>query len=257
MNSSYSKLIENLEYLKLTQMVLHLDETIDFMNRNELSFTDALIKLTDYEIDMKEINMVKAMVKVAAFPHLKEIKDFDFSFQPSINKEQILDFETLRFIERKENIVFLGSSGVGKTHLATSIGIAAAKKRTSTYFIKCNDLILNLKKAQLENRIETRLKHYSKYKLLIIDEIGYLPIDEDDAKLFFQLIDMRYEKKSTIFTTNSNFKSWGEIFQDPKIANAILDRVLHHASVINIVGDSYRLKNHIQKEDKSEVRPSI
>ena len=151
MNSSYSKLIENLEYLKLTQMVLHLDETIDFMNRNELSFTDALIKLSDYEIDMKEINMVKAMVKVAAFPHLKEIKDFDFSFQPSINKEQILDFETLRFIERKENIVFLGSSGVGKTHLATSIGIAAAKKRTSTYFIKCNDLILNLKKAQLEN----------------------------------------------------------------------------------------------------------
>lgn len=253
MNSSYSKLIENLEYLKLTQMVLHLDETIDFMNRNELSFTDALIKLTDYEIDMKEISMVKAMVKVAAFPHLKEIKDFDFSFQPSINKEQILDFETLRFIERKENIVFLGSSGVGKTHLATSIGIAAAKKRTSTYFIKCNDLILNLKKAQLENRLETRLKHYSKYKLLIIDEIGYLPIDEDDAKLFFQLIDMRYEKKSTIFTTNSNFKSWSEIFQDPKIANAILDRVLHHASVVNIVGDSYRLKNHIQKDNKSEA----
>ena len=256
MNSSYSKLIENLEYLKLTQMVLHLDETIDFMNRNELSFTDALIKLTDYEIDMKEISMVKAMVKVAAFPHLKEIKDFDFSFQPSINKEQILDFETLRFIERKENIVFLGSSGVGKTHLATSIGIAAAKKRTSTYFIKCNDLILNLKKAQLENRLESRLKHYSKYKLLIIDEIGYLPIDEDDAKLFFQLIDMRYERKSTIFTTNSNFKSWSEIFQDPKIANAILDRVLHHASVVNIVGDSYRLKNHIQKDNKSEAEPS-
>lgn len=257
MNISYSKLIENLEYLKLTQMVLHLDETIDFMNRNELSITDALIKLTDYEIDMKEINMVRAMVKVAAFPHLKEIRDFDFSFQPSINKEQILDFETLRFIEQKENIVFLGSSGVGKTHLATSIGIAAAKKRTSTYFIKCNNLTLNLKKAQLENRLETRLKHYSKYKLLIIDEIGYLPIDEDDAKLFFQLIDMRYEKKSTIVTTNSNFKSWDEIFQEPKIANAILDRVLHHASVVNIVGDSYRLKNHIQKEDKSDVQPSI
>ena len=254
MNSSYSKLVENLEYLKLTQMSLHLDETIDFMNRNELSFTDALIKLTDYEIDMKEINMVRAMVKVAAFPHLKELKDFDFNFQPSVNKEQILDFETLRFIERKENIVFPGSSGVGKTHLATSIGIAAAKKRTSTYFIKCNDLILNLKKAQLENRLETRLKHYSKYKLLIIDEIGYLPINEEEAKLFFQLIDKRYENKSTIFTTNSNFKSWSEIFQDPKIANAILDRILHHASVVNIIGDSYRLKNHLQKDDKSEVQ---
>ena len=251
MNSSYAKLIENLKYLKLNQMITHLDETIDFMNKNDLSFIDALIKLTDYEIDMKEINMIKSMVKVAAFPHLKELKDFDFSFQPSINKEQILDFTTLRFIEQKENIVFLGSSGVGKTHLATSIGIAAAKKRTSTYFIKCHDLILNLKKAKLENRLETRFKHYSKYKLLIIDEIGYLPIDEDDAKLFFQLIDMRYENKSTIFTKNAIFKSWGEIFQDPKIANAILDRILHHATVINIVGDSYRLKNHIQTDKKS------
>lgn len=252
MNSSYTKLVENLEYLKLNQMIAHLDETIDFMNNNQLSFVETLIKLTDYEIDMKEINMVKSMVKVAAFPHLKEIKDFDFSFQPSINQEQILDFTTLRFIERKENIVFLGSSGVGKSHLATSIGIAAAKKRTSTYFIKCNDLILNLKKAKLENRLETRLKHYAKYKLLIIDEIGYLPIDAEDAKLFFQLIDLRYEAKSTILTTNANFKSWGEIFQDPKIANAILDRVLHHATVVSIVGDSYRLKDHIQTENKEQ-----
>src|SRR5699024_8984757 len=163
MSSSYSKLKENLNYLKLHQMDLHLDETIDFMNRNELSFIDTLIKLTGHEIDMKEINMVRSMARVAAFPHLKEVKDFDFEFQPSINKEQILDFTTLRFIEQKENIVFLGSSGVGKTHLATSIGIAAAKKLTSTYFIKCHDLILNLKKAQSENRLETRLKHYRKY----------------------------------------------------------------------------------------------
>jgi len=229
-------------------MVTHLDETIDFMNNNDLSFVDTLIKLTDYEIDMKEINMVRSMVKVAAFPHLKEIKDFNFSFQPSVNKEQILDFASLRFIERKENIVFLGPSGVGKTHLATSIGIAVAKKRTSTYFIKCHDLILNLKKAKLENRLENRLKHYAKYKLLIIDEIGYLPIDSDEAKLFFQLIDLRYENKSTIFTTNSNFKDWSEIFQDPKIANAILDRILHHATVVSIVGDSYRLKDHIKNE---------
>ena len=113
MNSSYNKLVQNLEYLKLKQMVLHLDGTIDFMTKNELSFTDTLIKLTDYEIDMKEVNMVRSMVKVGAFPHLKEIKDFDFDFQPSINKQQILEFTTLRFIEQKENIVFLGTSGVG------------------------------------------------------------------------------------------------------------------------------------------------
>lgn len=138
--------MDKLDRRPLIKMIVHLDETIDFMNRNELSFVDTLIKLTDYEINMKEINMIKSMVKVAAFPHLKEVKDFDFAFQPTVNKEQILDFTTLRFIEQKENIVFLGPSGVGKTHLATSIGIAAAKKRTSTYFIKCHDLIMNLKR---------------------------------------------------------------------------------------------------------------
>lgn len=225
-------------------MLLHLDEVIDFINKNELSFAEGLIKLTNYEIDFKEINMIKSMVKTGAFPHLKELKDFDFSFQPTINKQQLLDFETLRFLEKHENIVFLGSSGVGKTHLATSIGIAAAKKRCSTYFIKCHDLLQQLKKAKLENRLDARLKHFCKYKLLIIDELGYLPIDREDSKLFFQLIDMRYEKRSTILTTNINFNEWDDVFYDAVIANAILDRILHHAHVISITGKSYRLKDH-------------
>jgi DNA replication protein DnaC len=250
MTTNYQQLLHNLEYLKLKQMTLHLSEVIDFSVNNQMSFIDTLIKLTSYEIDVREQNMIQSMVKVGAFPHLKEIKDFDFNFQPSLNQQQILDFLTLRFIEKNENIVFLGPSGVGKTHLATSIGIAAAKKRTSTYFIKCHDLIQNLKRARLENRLEARLKHYTKYKLLVIDEIGYLPIDAEDAKLFFQLIDMRYEKRSTILTTNVNFKSWDEIFQEPKLANAILDRILHHATVVTIVGDSYRLRNHLAKENE-------
>ncbi|WP_449442374.1 IS21-like element helper ATPase IstB [Ureibacillus acetophenoni] len=248
--TNYQQLLQNLEYLKLKQMTLHLNEVIDFSVNNQLSFIETLIKLTNYEIDVREQNMTQAMVKVGAFPHRKEITDFDFDFQPSINRQQILDFLTLRFLDENENIVFLGTSGVGKTHLATSIGIAAAKNRTSTYFIKCHDLIQNLKKARLENRLESRLKHYSKYKLLIIDEIGYLPIDAEDAKLFFQLVDMRYEKKSTILTTNVNFKEWDNIFQETKIANAILDRILHHATVVSIVGDSYRLKDHLTKENE-------
>lgn len=248
--TNYQQLIKNLEYLKLKQMMTHLDEVADFSIHNQLSFIDTLIKLTNYEIDLREQNMIHAMVKVGAFPHLKELKDFDFDFQPSINPQQIHDFTTLRFIESNENIVFLGPSGVGKTHLASAIGIAAAKKRTSTYFVKCHDLIQNLKRARLENRLESRLKHYTKYKLLIIDEIGYLPIDPEDAKLFFQLIDMRYEKRSTIFTTNVNFKSWDEVFQEPKLANAILDRILHHATVVTIIGNSYRLRNHLAQEDE-------
>ncbi|MEH7218270.1 IS21-like element IS232 family helper ATPase IstB [Bacillus toyonensis] len=249
MKNSYQQLTTNLEYLKLKQMTQHLGEVVDFSINNQFSFVEALVKLTNYEIDVREQNMIHSMVKMGAFPHRKEIDAFDFEFQPSINKQQILDFISLRFLEQQENIVFLGPSGVGKTHLATSVGIAAAKKRTSTYFIKCHDLLQNLKRAKLENRLESRLKHYTKYKLLIIDEIGYLPIDLEDAKLFFQLIDMRYEKRSTILTTNVNFKSWDEIFQDPKIANAILDRVLHHATVVSIVGQSYRIKDHFSKEN--------
>ena len=250
MNSTYVQLKKNLEYLKLNQMDLHLDEVIDLITSSPLSFTEGLCKLTNYEIDFKEANMIRSMVKVGAFPHQKGISDFDFEFQPSVNPEEIKDFATLRFLENAENIVFLGPSGVGKTHLATAIGVTAAKKRNSTYFIKCHDLIMQLKKAKLENRLEARLKHFFKYKLLIIDELGYLPIEKDDAKLFFQLIDKRYEKRSTIITTNINFNSWDDVFFDPVIANAILDRVLHHAHVVNITGKSYRLKKYTDQEEE-------
>lgn len=250
MNSTYVQLKNNLEYLKLKQMQLHLDEVIDFVTSNNLSFTEGLVRLTTHEIDFKEANMIRSMVKVGAFPHQKGIEDFDFTFQPSVNEQEIRDFETLRFLEGTENIVFLGSSGVGKTHLAVSIGIVAAKKRYSTYFIKCHDLIQQLKRAKLENRLEARLKHFCKYKLLIIDELGYLPIEKEDAKLFFQLIDLRYEKRSTILTTNINFNSWDEVFYDPVIANAILDRILHHAHVINITGRSYRLKAYMDQDEE-------
>ena len=124
------------------------------------------------------------------------------------------------------------------------------KKRYGTYFIKCHDLIQQLKKAKLENRLEARLRHFFKYKLLIIDELGYLPIEKNDANLFFQLIDLRYEKRSTILTTNINFNSWDDVFYDPVIANAILDRILHHAHVINITGKSYRLREYMIQDDE-------
>lgn len=257
MTSSYTQLKDNLEYLKLKESSNKLDETLDFITSNELSFTDGLLKLTNIEVDYRRANMVKAMVKVAAFPFIKELKDFDFNFQPNINKSQILELESLGFIENKENIVFWGPSGVGKTHLATSIGIASAKKRNSTYFIKCHDLITQLKKAKLENRLDDRIKHFNKYKVLVLDELGYLPIDKEDAKLFFQLIDKRYEKKSTIITTNINFSQWDEIFGVPVIANAILDRILHHAKVITITGKSYRLKDHIMKKELIEDEKQI
>lgn len=190
------------------------------------------------------------MIKVGGFPHFKEIDEFDFSFQESIHEPQIRSFLSHGFIHEKENIIFIGSCGVGKTHLATSIGISAAKSRLPTYFIKCHDLVLQLKKAHLENRLEDRLRHFTKYRLLIIDEFGYLPLKEDEAKLLFQLIDRRYEKRSTIITTNISFSKWDTVLNDPIIANAIIDRLLHHCHVVKIIGQSYRLKNIMEGEEK-------
>ena len=245
--NNYQLLQRNLQDLKLTQMSLKIDEYITKIIEDKISIVDALCELTSREIEVKNFNATNAMVKVAGFPHLKEIKDFDFDFQPKINKQQFLDFESLRFLENNSNIILIGNSGVGKTHLATSIGIAAAKKRISTYFIKCQDLIEQLKKAYLENKLDSRIKHFSKYKLLIIDEIGYLPIGEQEAKMFFQLIDRRYEKKSTIVTSNINLSNWNEVFVDSMLASAILDRLVHHSSIVNILGSSYRTATALSK----------
>jgi DNA replication protein DnaC len=248
--NNYQELNKNLKDLKLYQISIKLSEYIEKINENKIGVAEALLELTNQELEVKNYNATHAMVKVAGFPHLKEVKDFDFNFQPKINKQQILDFESLRFLETNNNILLIGNSGVGKTHLATVIGIAAAKKRVSTYFIKCHDLISQLKKAHIENRLETRIKHFSKYRLLIIDEIGYLPIGEEEAKMFFQLIDMRYEKKSTIITSNINLSDWGKIFSDSLIASAILDRLVHHSSIVNILGNSYRTASALSKLKK-------
>lgn len=252
--SAYTTLLNNLDDLKLYQIKDNLDMYIDLINTKDKTVVDALNELIKLEIGLKNERATNACVKVANFPFIKTFEDFDFSFQPTLNKEKIMDLGTLRFLEKKENILFLGNSGVGKTHLAVAIGIAAAKKRKSTYFINCHDLLLNLKRAHLENRLETRLKHYCKYKLLIIDEIGFLPISKEESNMFFQLINRRYEKTSTIITTNKEFSKWHEVFGDSTIANAILDRLLHHSIVEKIMGRSYRTKDKILTTPETKDR---
>ena len=244
--SNYVKLINNLEILKLEKIKQNLDQYIDLINGKKKDVVDALYELTNLEIELRNEKAIYGCVRTAGFPFLKTFEDFDFLFQPTINKEQILDFKNLRFI---------GSPGVGKTHLATAIGINAAQNRNSTYFINCNDLIANLKKASSENRFINRLNHYAKYKVLVIDEVGFLPVDPEGANMLFQLINKRYEKHSTIITTNKPFGKWHEIFNDVTLANAILDRLLHHSHVININGNSYRLKDKLKID--SEISEPI
>ena len=244
--NNYNKLMNNLEGLKLPKIRDNLDSYIDMITNDKMTVVDALFELTDLELLYKREIAVSSCVKVANFPFIKEIKDFDFSFQPSIDKAKIMDFMTLRFIEQASNIIFCGTPGVGKTNLAVSIGIEAAKQRFSVYFITFQDLISQLRISNYENRLETRIKWFCRYKLLIIDELGYERMDVDSANLFFNLISKRYEKTSTIITTNSSFSKWADIFQEPILTNALLDRLLHHSSVINITGPSYRLKDQME-----------
>ena len=244
--NKYINLTNNLETLKLNKVKENLNVYLDMIFDGIKTPLEALDELIELEISHRKEMAILSCVKVANFPFKREIKDFDFSFQPSIDKNKVMDLMTLRFIENNENIILCGTPGVGKTHLAVALGTEAAKQRYSVYFISFHELINQLRKAKYENRLESRIKWFCRYKVLCVDEVGYENMDNDTANLFFNLIAKRYERTSTIVTTNLPFSKWPEVFGDPVLTNALLDRLLHHCSVLNINGPSYRLKNQIQ-----------
>lgn len=238
----YNRLKDNLKYLKLNKIDEIIDNYLERAIKDNLSLTDCLSYLFEEERKSKSDTALFMSTQMAGFPFKKNFDQFDFDFQPSIDKKTIDDLRTMRFISNNENIVFLGPPGVGKTHLAISLGLEAIKNRLSVYYITCHDLISQLNKAHYENKLKDKLKLFAKYKLLIIDEVGYLPFDKQGANLFFQLISLKYEKTSIVITSNRGFSEWNEVFSDHVVASAILDRILHHSTTINIKGNSFRLK---------------
>lgn len=231
-----NEILDQLTYLKLKSAHTYLKELHinDGITNTELK---GLHKILNKEVIAKEENNKLYNVKVAGIPFLKTIDDYDFDFQPSLKEERVRSIIDSTFHEDGTNVILIGNPGTGKTHLAIAIGYSVAIKRNSVYFIKFNKLINTLKTAYNEGMIEKRVKNFFKYKLLIIDEVGFTEISPLEAKLFFQLIDLRYSKRSTIITSNMTFEKWPNILEeDEMITKAILDRLLHHSFLFNISG---------------------
>ena len=242
-NFEYERLHHNLKLLKLGTFESVLDNYLEIASNEKKSTIEILDYLVDRELRSKESRSLALRTRKAGFPMEKGLDDFDFEFQPSLDKSVINEIASLKFIHNAENVVLLGPPGVGKTHLAIALGIEAVRAGFRVQFANASALIERLAKADREKRLEEMIRELSRFQLIIIDEMGYLPFDDFGAHCFFQLVSRRYERASIIFTSNKSYGEWGDIFKDHVIAAAILDRILHHCTTVNIKGDSYRLKD--------------
>jgi DNA replication protein DnaC len=251
----YEKLMTDLKNLRLPAMAEMLDSYAKQAASSSMSYVDFLGGLVSEEVIRKEQRSVQNRIKSARFPVLKSLDDFDYSLQPSIDKKKVGELSNLRFIDNKENILFLGPSGVGKTHLATSLGVRACESGYKVLFTTLNDMVSVLMASMADNSFPSKLRQFVQPSLLIVDEVGYLPVSKEGANFLFQVVAKRYETGSIILTSNKSFADWGEVLGDSVIAAAVLDRLLHHSTVFNVRGDSYRLrekKKLMGKEGRTE-----
>ena len=250
----YEKLIGDLKKLRLPAMAEMLDSYTKQAASSSMSYMDFLSGLVTEEVGYKERRGVENRIKSARFPVVKSLDDFDYAFQPSINKQKLEELSSLRFIDNKENVVFLGPPGVGKTHLSTGLAVKACEAGHKVLFTTLNEMLSVLMASLADNSFLTKLRTFVQPPLLVIDEVGYLPVPKEGANFLFQVVAKRYETGSIILTSNKSFADWGEILGDNIIASAILDRLLHHSTIFSIKGTSYRLrekkKELVRKEEK-------
>src|SRR5579884_166396 len=229
--------------LGLKTVEARLENLLEDAAKQEPSYADFLDQVLSCELEARRTRYLRARLQLAHLPFLKTFDQFDFGFQLSIDERQIRELRTLRFVHEASNVIFLGPPGVGKTHLSVALAEAAIQSGFGAYFMTAHDLVTDLSRAYRDGRLDRRLRIYLAPRVLVIDEMGYLPLDDMGATIFFQLVSARYERGSIVLTSNKSYGEWGSIFGDPIIATAILDRLLHHSTTINIRGESYRLKD--------------
>jgi DNA replication protein DnaC len=243
-SSVVDRIKQTMVSLKMPRAIESLDATVRRLERGEVTALEAIDALLAEEFTLRENRRVKTALVMARLSTIKTLAGFDFSFQPSLDKNRIMALAELKFIDRAEVLHLIGPPGTGKSHLSVALGVEAIKAARSVYFTTLADLVGVLAKAEREGSLREKIRFLCRFALLIVDEIGYLPVTPGGGNLFFQLVNARYEKGAMILTSNRSFAEWGEVFGDPVVATALLDRLLHHAIVIQIEGSSYRLRQH-------------